>query len=80
MLLIKDAERIVFEGFLFANNYFAAVEAFPPFEIKKVIKERLQDHKAATFFTLHSISLFLPPSITNVLLHPHIRLNFNGMK
>jgi len=58
MLLIKDAERIIFEGFLFADNNFAAVEALPPFEIKKVIKERLQDHKAATFFTLHSISLF----------------------
>jgi hypothetical protein len=41
MLLIKDAERVVFEGLLFANNYFAAVETFPPFEIKKVIKERL---------------------------------------
>jgi hypothetical protein len=58
VLLIKDAERIVFEGFLLANNYFAAVETFPPFKIKKVIKERLQDHQATTFFTLHTVSFF----------------------
>ena len=61
VLLIKDTKRIILEGFLFANNYFAAVEAFPPFEIEKVIKERLQDHEAIAFLTLHRLLPFVPP-------------------
>ena len=44
--------------FLF-NNYLAAVETFPAFKIEKVIKKRLEHHKAATFLTLHSTIPFL---------------------
>jgi hypothetical protein len=44
LALIKNTERIVFNGIFSLFNNFTAIEALPAFKINKMIKEGLHDH------------------------------------
>jgi hypothetical protein len=59
ILLIKNTERIVLNGFIFSDNYLATIEALPPLKVQEMIKKRLEHHEPITFFAFHStISFF----------------------
>jgi hypothetical protein len=63
LLLVKDAKAVKFYCFFFLSYYVTTVEAFPRFKINKVVEERLNNHQAAAFWTLHTYPfLFCPPT------------------
>lgn len=53
LLLVKYTESVKFNSLLFPHYYFTTVNAFPCVKVKKVVKERLEDHKPFTFSALH---------------------------
>lgn len=65
LLLVKDAKDIILERPFFLSYDVTTIYAFPRFEIKKMIKECLDDHKTITLWTFHIPSPFLaayPPA------------------